>query len=220
MTPEKYSHIDFTPPEGAAREAERGLQYRKEFGRGGTEVGVQRARQLKNRQHLSPSTVRRMRSFFARHGVNEGKNWQDNGQPTAHYVAWLLWGGNAGRSWANKICRQMDAADRKAESWMDPVTRYNLIEYGGGEFSPEQLQKFDQQPLLAQATRALSFTLHGSPATRRAISAYLSALSGQPPRITTPAGGHLTVMTLAVPSSNWGLLRELLLDLGDLATLE
>jgi len=31
------------------------------------------------------------------------------------YIAGLLWGGSPGRSWANKIIRQMDAADKKSK---------------------------------------------------------------------------------------------------------
>lgn len=111
----KYSHIDFTPPESVAKEAEKGLKYRAEFNRGGTSVGVQRAKQLKNRQNLSPETIMRMVSFFARHGVNEGKNFDENGKPTAHYIAWLLWGGNVGRTWANKIKNQIEAADNSKQ---------------------------------------------------------------------------------------------------------
>jgi hypothetical protein len=81
--------------------AKRGLELREKFGRGGTAVGVARARDISNRKNLSPSTVARMVSFFARHGVNEGKNKLPNGDPSNHYIAWLLWGGNAGRTWAN-----------------------------------------------------------------------------------------------------------------------
>jgi hypothetical protein len=111
--PEKYSHINFKPPESAAKEAELGLKWRKEHGRGGTDVGVQRAKQIKNRQNISPETVRRMVSFFARHGTNEGKDKLDNGEPSNHRIAWALWGGDAGRSWANKVSKQMEAADKK-----------------------------------------------------------------------------------------------------------
>lgn len=57
-----------------------------------------------------------MVNFFSRHGVNEGKNKDEKGRPTAWRIAWALWGGNPGRAWCNKIKRQMDAADRKAEA--------------------------------------------------------------------------------------------------------
>jgi len=38
--------IDFTPPEPIARNAAQGLEWRERFGRGGTEIGVARAREL------------------------------------------------------------------------------------------------------------------------------------------------------------------------------
>lgn len=121
----KYSHINFTPPEGVASAAARGLEYRKKSGKGGLSVkqaskqgigsGVQRASNLKNRSKLSPGTVRRMVSFFARHEKNKGIDPDKKGSPEkdAGYVAWLLWGGDAGKAWANKVKGQMDAADKK-----------------------------------------------------------------------------------------------------------
>ena len=95
------SDINLIPTETMSNNAKRGLELREKFGRGGTAVGVARARDISNRKNLSPSTVARMVSFFARHGVNEGKNKLPNGDPSNHYIAWLLWGGNAGRTWAN-----------------------------------------------------------------------------------------------------------------------
>ena len=74
---------------------------RREFGRGGTEIGVARARDLKNRVHLSPGTIKRMVSFFARHEIDKrAKNFGNEENPSAGYVAWLLWGGDEGRAWA------------------------------------------------------------------------------------------------------------------------
>ena len=54
------SDVDTKPTEQMAKEAERGLAMRKEFNRGGTEVGVARAVQLVSRENLSPRTVRHM----------------------------------------------------------------------------------------------------------------------------------------------------------------
>lgn len=84
------SDINLVPTVSMANNATRGLKWRKLYKRGGTEVGVARARDIKNRKKLSPSTVGRMVSFFARHGVNEGKNRKPNGEPTNHYIAWCL----------------------------------------------------------------------------------------------------------------------------------
>jgi hypothetical protein len=113
---DKYSHINFKPTEAMSKNAAKGLEYRKEFGRGGTAVGVARARDIKNRKNLSPRTCKRMKSYFSRHEVDKkGKNWGNSSNPSNGYIAWLLWGGDAGFSWAKARVRQIDAADKKKE---------------------------------------------------------------------------------------------------------
>lgn len=112
--PAKYDHIDFAPPEGAREEARRGLDWRAEYGRGGTETGVARARDIANGKNLSPETIGRMVSFFARHEVDkqgEGFSPGEDGFPSAGRIAWALWGGDAGQTWAEKVKGQMEAAD-------------------------------------------------------------------------------------------------------------
>ncbi|CCV15720.1 hypothetical protein [Mesorhizobium sp. STM 4661] len=93
--------IDLRCPRTVADNAARGLRLRGIFGRGGTEVGVARATELKNRDKLSPSTIQRMVSYFARHEVDKkGRNYGNEANPSAGYIAWLLWGGDEGRAWA------------------------------------------------------------------------------------------------------------------------
>lgn len=90
------------PTDEMATEAERGLAWREEFGRGGTLVGVARARDIANKRTLSPSTIRRMRSYFARHEVDkEGEGFRpgEDGYPSAGRIAWALWGGDPGKAW-------------------------------------------------------------------------------------------------------------------------
>lgn len=104
--------IDFQPPAGARAEAEKGLAWRDEYGRGGTAVGVARARDIANGKNLSPETVIRMTSYFARHEVDkQGTGWSpgEEGFPSAGRIAWALWGGDPGRTWAEKVRRQMDS---------------------------------------------------------------------------------------------------------------
>ena len=113
--PDRYAEIDFTPTKEMAAAADRGLRLRGEFNRGGTEVGVARATQLKNREVLSPDTVRRMNSYFARHAVDKRPGWDDPSDPSAGFIAWLLWGGDAGRDWAEAVVGRMDRADDEAE---------------------------------------------------------------------------------------------------------
>lgn len=92
---------DLTPPQDVADAAEKGLELREKFQRGGTKVGVARARDLKNRRTLSSDTIDRMVSYFARHEVDKrGSNFGNEDDPSAGYIAWLLWGGDPGKAWA------------------------------------------------------------------------------------------------------------------------
>lgn len=102
----------YKPNQEMIDEAKRGLDWRSEHGRGGTEVGVARARDISNGKNLSRDTVRRMHSYFARHEVDkQGEGWSpgEDGYPSAGRIAWALWGGDAGKAWAGKIIRQMDS---------------------------------------------------------------------------------------------------------------
>lgn len=98
----------FKPSASMRAAARRGLELRRKHGKGGTSVGVARARDIANGKGLSLSTVKRMRSFFARHDGN-----QKGGEDDAGYIAWLLWGSNSGRSWANNILRQKGLLDKE-----------------------------------------------------------------------------------------------------------
>lgn len=112
--PAKYDGIDFSPPEAVREEAQRGLDWRDEYGRGGTPVGIARARDLSNGVEVSPDTIRRMVSFFARHEVDkeaEGFHQGEPGYPSNGRIAWALWGGDPGQSWSNKVNNQMESRD-------------------------------------------------------------------------------------------------------------
>jgi HK97 family phage major capsid protein len=101
----------YKPNQSMKTAANRALEWRKKYGRGGTAVGVARARDIKNGAELSESTVKRMHSFFSRHGNNKAKHYakkMPDGGPTAWRVAWDLWGGNAGASWAKGIVNRLD----------------------------------------------------------------------------------------------------------------
>ena len=119
-----YEGIDFKPPEGVSTEAQRGLDWRREYGRGGTEIGIARARDLAGRRNVSPETARRMKAYFDRHEVDkEGEGWSpsEDGYPSNGRIAWALWGGDAGRSWANQLVRRMNAEDEDRSMSMDTL---------------------------------------------------------------------------------------------------
>lgn len=118
---EERGDLDLKPPVTVAAAARRGLELRAEYGRGGTAVGVARARDLSNRRDLTIQTVKRMVAYFERHEIDlqaPAAKRGNPGYPSAGYIAWLLWGGDAGRTWARKIVRQqarIEAAIRRKE---------------------------------------------------------------------------------------------------------
>jgi hypothetical protein len=100
--------IDLVCPQVVADNAARGLAYREKFG---TEIGVGRARELVSRRPVAPSVIRRMVSYFARHEVDKrGKNYGNDADPSAGYIAWLLWGGDEGRAWALELKKRIGNA--------------------------------------------------------------------------------------------------------------
>jgi len=102
----------YQPTAEMRAEAERGLAWRREFGRGGTDIGVARARDIANGRPLSLDTVQRMASYFARHEVDkQGQGFEqgEDGYPSAGRIAWALWGGDAGRAFANSITEGANA---------------------------------------------------------------------------------------------------------------
>jgi hypothetical protein len=100
--------LGFRPPEDVARVAKRGLALRRKHGRGGTLIGARRASQLANRSVLSVETLRRMKAYFDRHEIDlkaPAAKPGNPGYPSAGLIAWYLWGGTAGRRYAERILR-------------------------------------------------------------------------------------------------------------------
>jgi hypothetical protein len=94
----------FKPNQQMAAAAKRGLKLREKFGRGGTDVGVRRAKQLADGDDLDAADVKSMHSYFARHAVDKegaAHQWGSDDDPSAGFIAWLLWGGDAGKKWAD-----------------------------------------------------------------------------------------------------------------------
>jgi hypothetical protein len=122
MSKASLADLDLRPTDSMANNARRGLELRRKFGRGGTAVGVARARDLMNKNKLSPSTVLRMYSFFSRHEVDkQGKDWNNSERPSNGKIAWLLWGGDSGYAWAtSKRNAIMRIRSQKSDGvWID-----------------------------------------------------------------------------------------------------
>ncbi len=93
-----------TPPDAVIEAANYGLSLRQQYGRGGTEVGLNRALRLSRGELVSDRDIITMNAWFARHAVNKrGKFWGHPTKPSAGYIAWHLWGGDAGREWIKNL---------------------------------------------------------------------------------------------------------------------
>ncbi|WJH40725.1 hypothetical protein N7E02_09040 [Aliirhizobium terrae] len=107
--------LDHRPPVEVAAAAEKGLKLRAKYRRGGTTLGIARARDLQHRKSLSDLTVKRMASYFSRHKIDKrSENFGNDDDPSTGYIAWLLWGGDAGQKWAEEHLKIIES--RKKET--------------------------------------------------------------------------------------------------------
>jgi len=114
-TEEPRAADSYPPTDGMVEEAQRGLDWRSEFGRGGTAIGIARARDIVNRKELPINTWRRVKAYFDRHEVDkkaEGFSPGEDGFPSNGRIAWALWGGNAGYSRAKAIMEDFNNDER------------------------------------------------------------------------------------------------------------
>ena len=101
-----------TPPKGVATQAKRGLDLRAKHDRGGTEVGVRRAHQLADQKAVSDKDIKDIYAYFARHTVDKaGKGWASRTEPSAGYIAWLLWGGDPAERWIKRLHDRLEKAN-------------------------------------------------------------------------------------------------------------
>lgn len=78
-------------------------------GDGFTSVGRGRAQQLADGGAVSRGVLVKMRAYFARHAVDkDAEEWGDQSDPTPGMVAWYAWGGNPGRTWANRVLGDLE----------------------------------------------------------------------------------------------------------------
>lgn len=104
--------IDATPPQGVRDALRRGLELHAEgYGGDGLEPAtVAWARRLARGEAISEEKARAMRAWFARHESSPGEAEARRDDKTSPaWVAWLLWGGDAGQAWSSKILRAVEA---------------------------------------------------------------------------------------------------------------
>jgi len=127
------------PTEGMREEAQRYRDWKEEGREGGTDVAARRASQILSGDELSDETIVTMSAWFARHEVDkqaEGFSPGEEGYPSPGRVAWAAWGGDAGKTWSDRLVEAMDRSieiEQRAEpdalsvgdfvSWNSPSGR-------------------------------------------------------------------------------------------------
>jgi hypothetical protein len=94
----------FKVPQLVRLTARRALLWRRRFGRGGTEVGLNTATILANNEYVTLEKILHISKYFPRHEVDKrGKDFFNEDKPSKGRIAWDLWGGDVGRDWSNEI---------------------------------------------------------------------------------------------------------------------
>lgn len=124
MSEMAYDDIDFKIPEAVKNNAKKGLELRKQYGRGGTNVGIASARYLSGNDKITPEKVRHVAKYFPRH---KGDNLNEKDPPSNGYIAWLLWGGDTAWKWAQGIVDKMDSQDEKRNFAMEELGKKDAL---------------------------------------------------------------------------------------------
>jgi len=105
--------VNLTVNQETQSAAARGLRLHEagKSGDGLVPATVRDAVRMARREELSEDKVRRMPAWFARHEGDWTRGTDDQpGDETPGYVAWLLWGGDPGRAWADRKVAELDRA--------------------------------------------------------------------------------------------------------------
>ena len=97
------SYSDY--PQGVSNNAKRGIELNKKVNnKCATQVGKVRAQQLANKEPVSVATIKRMYSYLSR-----AETYYEQGdQNDCGYISYLLWGGKAGKRWAESKLKQIE----------------------------------------------------------------------------------------------------------------
>ena len=156
LSDEARAADSYPPTDGMVEEAQRGLDWRSEYGRGGTSIGIARARDIVNRKDLPIDTWRRIKAYFDRHEIDkQGEGWSpdQDGYPSNGRIAWALWGGDAGYSRSQAIMEDvnndngrsvMDETQIRGIDGIYPVTPLQNHLYEILESTVETFGQFDQ----------------------------------------------------------------------------
>lgn len=137
----------YTIPKGVQAEAKKSLEWRKEYKRGGTPVGLNTARTLARGGQIGIEKVRHIAKYFPRHEVDKkAEGWEpgEKGFPSRGRIAWALWGGDAGWRWAQAIVERENKKSLTADGYALPGHEPDFEEYRLATEYPADMDAFKE----------------------------------------------------------------------------
>ena len=173
----------YKPTETMRSVARRALEWRKKYKRGGTAVGVARARDIANGKSLSASTVKRMYSFFSRHSNNKAEHYakkMPDGGPSPFRIAWDLWGGSTAFNWSKGKVAAMERGERQCHMAESVRAITDAVEKGLRKKVADHNEKYGDDPA-KRATYSMMAACF-----RRGIGAYKTNPQSVRPNVKSP----------------------------------
>jgi len=135
-------------------------------------IGLVRAMQLVVEPKIWERSVLRMKAYFARHTVDKkGKNFGNDAKPSRGYIAWLAWGGDSGKAWANKIVKKDNLSKSKLKNPRRRRNRSGIGEYQYHATSWDRLPSIMKKGLqLPRSSDDVSTFMHDKPSISTANS--------------------------------------------------
>lgn len=114
-------------PTKVKENAQKGLDLRKEYGRGGTSVGINMAKYIVKNEYATYAKVKKISQYFPRHA---GDNLDEIDPPSNGLIAFELWGGQEGWDWSKGI---VDKKERAGDDLENSVEEFVATEEVGTE---------------------------------------------------------------------------------------
>ncbi len=114
----RYDDIDMSIPESVKKNVAKGLELYKQFGIGGTSVSLASAHFVSKSDKITPEKLRHIAKV---HKSNKFKS-RIKSPPNEAQIAFLLYGGSDGATWASEISGKLDEMDNQRLSYFEEIT--------------------------------------------------------------------------------------------------
>ena len=104
-----------------------------------------------NNTTAGPEKTRHIAKYFPRHEVDKrAEGWRvgEKGYPSNGRIAWALWGGEAGKTWSQKLVRAMNKRDEKAKSAFELIRRRNKLRENSWDIRLNKFRGEDKKDIL------------------------------------------------------------------------